>query len=277
MKYALALTFFNPTIDNIDNLQNYIENFDEIFIYDNSLDNKKYKEFIPNDEKVHYLFDGINDGLPRAFNTVLNSSYIKNCDILCTMDQDSHFGDSEIRKIKSFIEKNNNKEVAIFAPYIIYNNKYKVPQQKVTYEEWVICSGSFVNLDIVRKHKVRYDENYFIDRFEVDFCKQLRLLGYKIVVNTDSMMKQELGTDSGHKHSNHSALRHYYLFRNRLYFNYKYYSKTKAFCLSVLQIIKHTLLIFLFEEHKIEKVKACLYGFVDYRKKKFGPLGGENH
>ncbi len=277
MRYAVALTLYNPSIENIDNLKNYIDNFDGIFIYDNSNDNKKYKELIPNNDKVHYFFNGRNDGLPCAFNEVLNSSYLNDYKFLCTMDQDSYFQDSEIKKIKSFIEKNMYKEVAIYAPYILYNDKDMLPKQKVIYEEWVICSGSFINLDVIRKHKVRYDKQYFIDRFEVDFCKQVRLLGYKIIVYTDSTMKQELGSDSGHRHPNHSPLRHYYLLRNRLYFNYKYYRKTKAFCLSFLQIIKHISLILLFEEYKGEKVKACLRGFDDYRKRKFGIRGGIDH
>lgn len=269
MKYAVALTLYNPTVENIDNLKNYINNFDEIFIYDNSNDNKEYKEFIPNNDKVHYFFNGKNDGLPHAFNEVLNSSYLNDCHFLCTMDQDSYFQSSDIRKIKIFIEKNTYKEVAIYAPYILYNDKSIVPKQKVIYKEWVICSGSFINLEIIRKHEVRYDEHYFIDRFEVDFCKQLRLLDYKIIVYTNSIMRQELGSDSGYRHPNHSPLRHYYLFRNRLYFNYKYYSRTKSFYLSLLQTIKHILLVLIFEEDKGMKLKACLYGFNDYRNKKF--------
>lgn len=269
MRYAVALTLYNPSIENIDNLKNYIDNFDEIFIYDNSNDNKKYKELIPNNNKVHYFFNGRNDGLPYVFNEVLNSSYLNDCNFLCTMDQDSYFQATEIKKIKSFIEKNMYKEVAIYAPYILYNDKGMLPKQKVIYKEWVICSGSFIKLEVIRKHQLRYDEQYFIDRFEVDFCKQLRLLDYEIIVYTNSIMKQELGSDSGHRHPNHSPLRHYYLLRNRLYFNYKYYSRTKSFCLSLLQTIKHILLILLFEEDKGIKLKACVYGFNDYRNKIF--------
>lgn len=269
MKYAVAITLFNPSKENLDNLQNYLNVFDEIFIYDNSITNKEYYMKIPKDKKIHYFFNGKNEGLPYAFNKILDHNNLRSCDFLCTMDQDSIFDKIKINKMKNFINKINLEDIAIVAPYVIYNKNDKVPSEEIQYKEWVICSGSFINLNIIRKNSIRYDEKYFVDKFEIDFCKQLRLLKYKIIIYTKCIMKQELGTYSGHKHSNHSPIRHYYLFRNRLYFNYKYYNGKKAFVLSMLQTIKHICLIILFEENKLKKIKVCFNGINDYKKRRF--------
>lgn len=275
MKYAVALTLYNPSIENLNNLRKYVKNFDKVFIYDNSSDNKAYKKMIPEDKNIYYFFNGNNDGLPRAFNKIIYNENIKDCDYICTMDQDSIFESKEIEKLKKFIESNDNDEIAIFSPFIIYNDRIRIPQEKILFKEWVICSGSFIKLDVIKKNKLYYDENYFIDRFEVDLCKQLRLLGFKIIMYTNSTMNQELGTNSGYRHSNHSPFRHYYIFRNRLYFNKKYYNTIKALGIGFIQSIKHIILILLFEEEKIKKFIECINGLYDYSKNKFGIKGGD--
>lgn len=269
MKYAIAITLYNPIKQYLDNFLNYIENFDEIFLYDNSLDNKNYIDLIPQNHKIHYFFNHSNVGLPYAFNFILNNPYLSTFDYLCTMDQDSYFNKIQINKIQNFIEQNMDKKIAIVAPLILYSNKNITSKKQIIYKDWVICSGSFINLDIIRRHKITYDEKYFIDRFEVDFCKQISQLGYKIIVFSDSILKQELGLKNVYKHSNHSPLRHYYIFRNRLYFNYKFFNKNKAFFISFLQNIKHIILILFFEQLKKDKIVACLKGYIDFRKKKF--------
>ena len=88
----------------------------------------------------------------------------------------------------------------------------------------------------------------------------------KIIVNENAVLNQRLGEKGHFGHSQHSSLRHYYIARNRCYYNYKFYSGICAFGLSFLQTIKHIFAILLFEDNRGVKFRNVIKGIDDYRK-----------
>lgn len=268
MRFAAGITLYNYTTEQIERIRNYSKVFDAVFLFDNS-DKDYQKPTIDIDKNVCILSEGQNMGLPYAFNQI-----IKKCDgfdFLCTLDQDSIFLSDDINHTKEWIESCNLiNNLGIVAPFVDYGHEDYLETEKVDRRKWVITSGSFVNLNILRKEGVCYDEAYFIDKFEIDLCEHLRTLGYIVLMYHGSTLHQSLGEESGHKHPNHSALRHYYLFRNRLYFNNKWHSGLYKYFLNTAQSFRHIFLIVLYEDTPFKKVREFFPACKDYLHNKLG-------
>lgn len=268
MRIAAGITLYNYTNDQVQRIREYSKSFDKVFLFDNSeVDYPK-----PNlelDDSFVVISGGGNKGLPYAFNSIIDRC--GEYDFLCTLDQDSVFLTEDINKIKQYLESYKEKDnLGVIAPYIDYGCARYTLSQCVEKKRWVITSGSFVNLNVLRKEKVCYDNAYFIDKFEIDLCEHLLSLGYNVFMYYGSVLHQSLGEDSGHNHPNHSALRHYYLFRNRLYFNNKWHGIVTRYFLNIAQTLRHELLILLYEKKKWDKMLKLLPAIVDYYKGNMG-------
>jgi rhamnosyltransferase len=268
MRFAAGITLYNYTNDQVLRIKEYSKAFDKVFLFDNSeVDYPKPK--LELDDRFIVISGEGNRGLPYAFNSIIDRC--GEYDFLCTLDQDSVFLTDDINKIKLYLESYKGKEyLGIIAPYVDYGYAKHRLSESVEKKRWVITSGSFVNLNALRKEKVYYDNAYFIDKFEIDLCEHLLTKGYDVLMYHGSELHQSLGEDSGHNHPNHSALRHYYLFRNRLYFNNKWHSIVIRYFLNIAQTLRHELLILLYEENKWAKMLKLVPAIVDYYKGNMG-------
>ena len=267
LRFVAGVTLYNPTIEELKHISDYSTSFEKIFLFDNSEPNYSRPRYEFND-KFEIITDGNNMGLPYAFNRIIEKC--GDYDYLCTLDQDSVFAAEDIEKIKVFISTHAQQGIGIVAPYIDYGFSKINLSETADEKNWVITSGSFVNLSVIKKHNLRYDLNYFIDKFEIDMCQQMIVKGYTILMYHGAVLHQLLGEKNGHRHTNHSVLRHYYLFRNRLYFNQKWHHGIKKLSLNLLQTLRHLYLILLYEDDKTSKMRAFVTAVSDYKKGKLG-------
>lgn len=266
MKFIACVTLYNPDKDVIKRINEYLFSFDKVIVYDNSSNNSSYIDDI--NENCIYLYNGSNDGLSIAFNEAIKIANENNADYLCTLDQDSIFYEKDITKIKNDIV-NCNKKIGIMAPKIIYQNESQSTEVGISKTNWVICSGSFLNLSAINESNLRYDEYYFLDRFDQDICEAINRAGYDNYIDNEVYLYQELGYTYKGK-SNHSYIRHYYIFRNRFYYNKKFYSFPTNIIRSSLQTFRHLILIILEEDKKLLKIKQLFFAAHDYLNNKGG-------
>ena len=269
MKFSLGVTLYNPSLEYVSRINNICSEFDFVYLYDNSLKKSKVLNEILNNPKIEYIFNGENNGLAKAFNYFIDQS-VNKYDYLCILDQDSKFTIENIKKMKEFLTQNNNSSLAIAAPSYsnlsLNNNNDNSTNIKV---KWVINSGSFLNLNLIDKHELRYDSSYFLDRIDSDFCKMINQKNLDIIVYKQAVLEQELGYQYKNR-SAHNPIRHYYIFRDRLYYNNKFYKRFLFSILSLLQSVRHILNIIFFEDEKIKKLKSCFYGYIDFKKQIHG-------
>ena len=263
-KFSCGVTLFNPTLDEIKKVNSYITLFDEVLVYDNSADNSKYLKKI-NTSKLHYFYNSNNEGLAKAFNVFLSTSIELKCDALCVLDQDSVIKNDMIQIIKNDFDKFvkcENKFIGILAPKIIYSHKSTESNIK-RYEEkrWVITSGSFINLKLIRDKKILFDEKFFIDRVDRDFCNNIIRNGLHIYVDNKAILYQQLG-ELINGRSNHTPWRHYQIARSRIYYNNKYF-KCVGIVFTILQSVRHICIVLLYEKNSIDKIRAILIAFCD--------------
>lgn len=276
LRFAAGITLYNYNNTQINRLIEYSSSFEIVFFFDNSEPGYKCNyENLP--KNIILLSENRNCGLPYAFNKIIEDQRTQELDFLCTLDQDSVFTKEDIDNIKRYLAQSESIEnIGVIAPYVKYGYGTHKKNNEVESKKWVITSGSFVNLNILRKEKMTYDNAYFIDKFEIDLCQQMVSKGYKVLMYHGSELLQSLGEYSGHKHPNHSPLRHYYLFRNRLYFNHKFYKAPKRWLLNTLQTSRHVFLIIFYEERKKEKLGFILPAFRDYIDGRMGKIAQEN-
>jgi len=274
MKFSCGVTLFYPNTSELEEILNYEQCFERVYLYDNTEGEqaKLNRGYFEGKSKFIYISNQINNGLSIAFNNMCKQAIKDEFDFICLFDQDSVISNNDLLKMRTFIESYGQSSVAIYAPEIVYahsNEHKKVSTKEEQTEEldWVITSGSFINLSIYDEIG-GFDENYFIDRLDYDYCIMVRKSGYKIVKVNKIYLFQKLGESIkkwGIEFSEHSPIRHYYMFRNRLYFLLKR-NKPSLILIgkSIFLSIRHFLLVILLEKEKYRKIKMLVKGSKDF-------------
>lgn len=270
MKFSAGFTLFYPSKEEIEVVLNYSKIFDKIYIFDNTdkFEKQQINELeFKNNDKIKYLSTGQNLGLSVALNQICKISYNDGFEYVCLFDQDSYISNDDLKKIFNIVANNNDEFVGIFCPEIIYDDNIKNANTENSIVEinWSITSGSFINLKIFDITS-GFDEKYFIDRLDFDYCFYLRERNYKIIQIKNTFLYQQLGEKRivfGMNISEHNAIRHYYVFRNRLYFYLsKQFSFFNVFKVIILSI-KHFFTILL-ESNSKRKIKILWKSISDY-------------
>ena len=264
-KICAGITLFNPTLEEINNVINYSNIFEKVYIYDNSLN-----EYDRNDlyrDEIELVSLGSNDGIGKACRVLTEKAKQHKFDYIMLFDQDSKISQNNIIHMIDFI-KSQEVDAMVFCPQIVYNDKTKIIKGGYQIINWCITSGTIIKLEDYGE-TVKFDDNYFIDRVDMDFCYQVTNIDKKICQINDALLYQQLGEESVKGKSTHQPFRHYYIARNRLYFNKKF---KKSNYLIVLQTIRHIFIILKNEPEKIKKIKMIFKGISDFNKGKMGAM-----
>ncbi|MEK4385214.1 glycosyltransferase [Solibacillus sp. FSL W7-1464] len=280
MRFCCGVTLFYPTENELESIVKYKGVFERVYIFDNTegVDCKKVENYFTGKNGFTYLSNQQNDGLSVAFNVMCQRAIEEGFDYICLFDQDSFISDKDLSKMINFIGSDKSSKVGIYVPEIVYNHldeSKAFPDTNVNFIEvdWAISSGSFINLYIYRKTQ-GFDENYFIDRLDFDYCNTIRILGFNIIRFKNAILYQSLGEKKRVLFSNvsqHNALRHYYIFRNRMYFYLKKnnFSLYRVLKLSLMSI-NHLLKILVLEDQKKNKISMVVVGSKDFFYGKMG-------
>ena len=273
MRLCGVVVWYNPGIQEVNNIKSYLYKLDKLFVVDNSIkNNKSLLSRLDNALNVKYISNGDNVGIAKALNIGCKSAIEEGYDWILTMDQDSEFEYMMMEKYKANVETmiKNNNHIAIFAPVtdIIEGNKYG-------YVNRVITSGNILNLNAYETVD-GFDDNLFIDEVDHDMCFKLIEGGYKIYQFTDIKLKHKLGDSKKVKilnrsfmAMNHNYIRKYYIVRNRCIIKNRYPEYTKQY----LKVnIKDLLKVILVEDDKLRKIRYMIKGYIDYKKNKIGRI-----
>lgn len=269
MRFGVGITLFRPKEESVAYITALHTLFDCVYVYDNSSDNSAYKAQLGT--CCRYYFNGRNDGLSIAFNCCLDAAADDGIDYLLLLDQDSMYDIDVLRRLMAEIQTEApNASVAIRAckAQPTDHEHLTLPETHTNEERKVISSGSFISMAAVRDHRLRYEENLFVDYVDDEFCMQIRSKGLKILCHNRYILPQQLGYRYRGRIC-HSPVRHYYMVRDLGYFNKKYYSRVKTELKSFLFLIKD-ILNALQEDRTAEKIVCALKGYGDYLYGKHG-------
>lgn len=280
---AACVVLYNPPDDVLLNIKSYYEQVNYLIAIDNSekentIFEHECRQLFPG---IIYKWQGSNTGIAGALNTACQLSIEKGYNWLLTMDQDSCFAKGDLQKMIDHIHLAQKKfaNIGIITPlHIVSNEETDMTNEAFKKLNIVMTSGNLLNLAVYRQAG-HFNESLFIDFVDYEYCIRLQQSGFTIIQDNAIRMKHSLG-DFFVRHllgfkfgvSNHNHIRRYYKTRNSLFVGFKYRkTQQKFFLLSLFYtLIYDPLIIVLYEENKIKKLKAIFYGIKDFLQKKYG-------
>jgi rhamnosyltransferase len=216
---------------------------------------------------------GENRGVGYALNRGVQRARQTGCSWLLTMDQDSIVDGSFIEAYRTAIEQNPCQ--VCLAPRITTNRRKKDAIGGVI--SYAITSGNLVRLSLFDQIGL-YDEAFFIDSIDFDFCLRLRRAGYTIHLVPAALMRHQLGDaveipQALRKYyARHSPVRRYYMSRNFMYMAERYLFVFPGFIAKLgLSHMIILILVSFMDPSPVASYSAIARGLWDYAMRKKGP------
>ncbi len=222
-------------------------------------------EVIWNRENIG-LAAGLNTGIRCA---LANEKY----QWIATFDQDSRvspgFGTAMLAAQAACPFRDR---VAIIAPHHLLSPEVgdeTPPQDGRQFQEVPVAlqSGSFFSRSALKDVGL-FDESFFIDYVDFEFCLRLRKRGFRIIEAIAAPLYHRVGTPTTHNFLgktcmvfNHSALRRYYAARNRLQVYRRYmFSDPRWIGHDMWSWFKEIVKLALFEKSRLKKLAYMARG-----------------
>ena len=282
MKYA-AVTFYFPTIENVENINKISKQVDYVLIMDNSpFDNKNLLLSI---ENVKYYCVKENLGISKAFNYLLkNESILFNDeDYIIFFDQDSTIEENHIDNLINDYNEliKNNYKVACLGPIYYERNSNKVKIQKLKKEllPSIYSVKSIITSSMLCRYKELkeinfWNEDVFLDMSDWDLCWRFIEKGYLCCVTSNVILTHTLGENSKNvgaiKLKVGKEIRDYYQVRESLYLFDKTYTPLKFKLRFILMLVVRNPLRLIFLDNRKERLHYMVKGIKDHKNKKYG-------
>lgn len=239
-----GIVTYNPSVERLrENLKAIVDQVERVILFDNGSDNIRSIDSILNDYKnVSVVKSCENIGLASALNSICKIASENNIDWILLLDQDTVCGD---KFIETYYKYELLPKAAILCP-IMFDKRRRVYVHKECGDYKEICeciqSGALYNVKVLEEVGY-FDDWYFIDYIDYDYCMSIRRHGYKIYQVSSLLIDQEASTIEKNVFSSFfmnlanitkiqffamlsyrpvvGNLRSYYTARNRIYYIYK--------------------------------------------------------
>jgi rhamnosyltransferase len=294
LNVAGLVVLYNPGSDVVSNILTYQKYLDVLYIVDNS--EKDIPSFdlsgLEKTGQVRYIRNGGNLGIAAALNIGANIAAEDGYEWLLTMDQDSFASSGMMNTLFDFILKNKQNRIGIASAYHAVKYGKEPSKNKCDYVIETMTSGNLVNLEAYKSVGGFLDE-LFIDSVDHEFCLKLNRAGYKVAVVNDACLIHSLGDRKRKKfirvknlfkkneplvslrtYNNHSAMRKYYIVRNRLLVSAIYRKDFPEYRKKMVwSILNEFINVIFLENEKILKLRMMFSGYVDYKFRRLGKKG----
>lgn len=278
-KIAGVTVLYNPDADVVDNIGSYINQIDKLYVIDNSdLGRVDIIDDIIKMSRVVYIKNDCNLGIARALNISATMALEENYQFLLTMDQDSKATPDMVDTLLTCFSQYDSCQVGIVSPFHSTAVDTVPPQEQSCQELLTVwTSGNLLNL-LAYKVIGPFRDDLFIDFVDHEYCLRLQCNGYLVLRSNRAILHHSIGTNLQKNRflhltlitSNHSALRRYYITRNRFWVTRRY-RQFKEFCwIDRRRFCAELINILFFEDAKWQKYLMILRGYLDYRRGKMG-------
>jgi len=272
-----VVVLYKPDQDVIENISTYLDQVGQLMVFDNS--DITYSEIIDEIkslENINYISFGQNLGIARALNHAAQVAIEKGYKFLLTMDQDSKAPLNLVSTCVSIFEGSN--KVGLVTP--LHASKFGThikPIGQIEKTTIAMTSGNLISLDVYKKVG-GFEEDYFLDYMDIEYCFKLHLHHYDLIRINDLVLDHNeaalteisLFKKKVHPH-NHKPFRWYYKTRNILLLRKKYKNIfPELFSIEFNSYLRMIMRLILFEKYKIQKIKMILLGWWDFWNNRIG-------
>lgn len=272
MKFLAAVVTYNPDVVRLnENIKAIAGQVDKVVVTDNG---SKDVGFL---EKIGFVYDAKiienkeNKGIAYALNKAMRYAYENDYDWVITLDEDSVCPPDIIATAKKCIEQEAN-DIAMIVPVIhetasdeLCELGTRIDKNEFQEVKKCITSAAVTNVKIWKKLH-GFDNKLFIDYVDYDYAVRCVTNGYRIIRMNNVFLDHRIGNSKYRRFlwtkvrvGNHSAKRKYYIARNIIIYIRKYGKEINVFA-ELLRLFKVLVLIILYEEEKLRKLKAYFKG-----------------
>lgn len=270
----------NEFSKNVLSLKKHVR---EVIVVDNGSNKETLSMLRGLKEEITLIELNENKGIAYALNRGIEYAVNNDFQWVLTLDHDSTVSDSMISNMLSVynsIDESEKEKIVMLTPKHVEEKQMDVvsksQENKWEYVLTEITSGALTKADFYKNEL--YDEKLFIDLVDHDYCLRINSMGYKIIRVNSAILIHNLGESIQKKilgititPTNHSALRRYYMSRNRKYIWNKYRGTFKEWVIKdKIRFLNEIVKIIAFEDEKLNKLKMIKLGLNDYKDKKWG-------
>ena len=269
---------FQPEIHLLmKNLKALVPQVSEVFIVDNHSDNvADIRSTIENLPTVTLICNPENGGMAKALNQLCETAKAAGYQWILTMDQDSICKPDMVEQLAKYADE---PKLGIIAPRVEFWSGDKLITSTKDGDKDVIAisscitSGSLTNIE-AWKEIGGFDEWYFIDMVDDEFCTHLISCGFHLLRVNQAVLYQRAGAMryvtlpmvGTILLTFYNEKRNYYICRNSVYYFRKYHRHIR---------LRHQLLVFIyaqfrrlaFEDHRWATIRSAYKGIRDGMKK----------
>lgn len=280
---AAVIITYNTGNEFSKNVLSLKKHVGEVIVVDNGSNKETLTMLRGLKEEITLIELNENKGIAYALNRGIEYAVNNDFQWVLTLDHDSTVSDSMISNMLSVynsIDESEKEKIVMLTPKHVEEKQMDVvsksQENKWEYVLTEITSGALTKADFYKNEL--YDEKLFIDLVDHDYCLRINSMGYKIIRVNSAILIHNLGESIQKKilgititPTNHSALRRYYMSRNRKYIWNKYRGTFKEWVIKdKIRFLNEIVKIIAFEDEKLNKLKMIKLGLNDYKDKKWG-------
>ncbi len=273
---AIVVTY-HPTRAILENVRLIIEQVAGVVVVDNgsSLEEVTFLRQASTRLGFQLIENGENLGVAEALNRGVYRAQHDGYFWVILFDQDSKITDGFVSQLLTTGETHAHRERlgAIHPKYVdpATGSEFRVWRASDGGPVVSMTSGALIPTRIFDKVGV-FASEYFIDCVDFEFCFRLRAAGYLIADSRDAVLIHAAGAATGtirvmgftFRPTNHSAIRRYYMSRNRIAMYRKYFTTFPRWILqSMNESLRETIKCFLGERDRAPKFRSFLLGTWD--------------
>lgn len=233
------------------------------------------------DPRVQYVPNGRNVGIATAINQGIEILRKLGCSSALVFDQDSEPSERLLAELPCVLDRElaAGRKVALVgpayedarlggvAPFVRFGcmklRRIAPEGDKPIEVDFLITSGSCINLSVWRDIGPMDDE-LFIDFVDLEWCVRARNKGYDVLGVPWLRLTHELGGKPirifGRTYPGHSAIRHYYMFRNAIALVQRTYVPWSWKSMELMRLPFRLAIYGLFMRPRLEHVRMALLG-----------------
>lgn len=279
-RVGAVIVSYQPDSTIFATVRALLDQVTEIVVVDNGSDGpaRERVEALGDLPGVSLVLSGSNRGIAAAMNTGAAFGTDRGWDWIATFDQDSvappGFIDALLEAHAAYPHPDR---VAIVGPsYVDVASGYRYSRsQKGFSEPFLPVQVTFTSGNLLKRSAFEdvgpFDEPFFIDYVDIEFCLRCRRNGYIIIEAPRAELHHRLGQSVRHRLgwrelavTNHPPLRRYYNARNRVLVYRRYGLERPGWMLGDIALwVKEIVKVGLFEEDAGRKLAAMVRGVAD--------------
>jgi rhamnosyltransferase len=272
---AVFITY-HPGAGFMDRVASVRKQVGDVVIVDNHSDDSELNVLcgISRRTGINLIKNDENLGVATALNQGIRWAKGRGFKWMLSLDQDSIPEECMVDEIeKAYRDYNKKEKIAVIGSYYWYEKRKKElnkDEHSWLEEKTVITSGSLISIDVYDKIGP-FRDDFFIDHVDHEYCLRAISNGYKVLALKKIVIRHSIGSPTLHKlfgreyaSSNQSPERRYYATRNlTLLVRENLFKETRWILDTLFLTMVQTVLMLLFEDRRLLKLRGMCVGFLD--------------